>query len=132
MKRSNLRRYTTLKRTGSLRSRSAKKVRETKAVGVERSDFKREFCVCMNCRNRPATDVHEIPRGANRHRAFGDRRGWLSLCRPCHELADDYAKFPLERAYCLKRLFDPEHFDLAWLNEARGRAPGAITESDIS
>jgi hypothetical protein len=121
-----------MKRRKPLRKMSRKKVKEIKAVGAERAEFLHAFCVCMNCCNRAATDVHEIPRGANRHRAFGDRRGWLALCRPCHDLADSYSKFPLERAYVLKRLHDPEYWDLQWLNEARGKAPSAIDDNDLN
>lgn len=114
-----------------LKPRSRKKVLEIKAAGKDRDAFRREFPICMACRNKTATDIHEIPRGPARRKAYGDRRGWLHLCRPCHEEIGDYSKVPIERALVLKWRFDPAHFDLAWINTTRNRAPTAITLKDL-
>lgn len=87
---------------------------------------------CMCCHFAPATDCHEIARGAHRSKAYEDRITWLAVCRVCNCVAlDGYAEWPLTRQLALKWIYDREHFDLEGFNRLRGRAPGAITMAEV-
>ena len=114
-----------------LRRVSPKRAKLIRAVGKERAEFKRLFPICWHCRKNAATDVHELTRGVFRANGYGDRRAWMALCRPCHTLYGDYGKVPLVKQLCVKHLNDGEYFSLEWINQARGRAPGAITIEEL-
>ena len=87
-------------------------------------------CQVPNCQYA-ATDTHEICRGVHRAKAVLERCTWLALCRGHHSDMGDYELWPLERQLALKALVDPAWFDLAKINELRGRAPGAIELADV-
>lgn len=133
---SSLRR-TPMRRTGSnlkrgtLRRISEKKIKAIEEAADDRALFAWEFPQCMHCRKRRWRDTHEIPRGGLRPAAYRDRRGWLRLCRPCHDLFDDYRKVPLAVALAVKQRSDPEYYDLAWINTTRHRAQTGIEQSDV-
>ena len=74
-------------------------------------------CLCFACGGAGGQDVHEILRGnACRHNSVVVRSCWLLLCRPCHELMDDYSIWSVEKQLCLKLLVDREFFDLDEVN----------------
>jgi len=110
---------------------SRKKKKEDAERRELRSAFLWEHGVCMACEQAGATDLHEICRGAHRHRAKLNPITWLALCRSCHDEMDDYSIWPLERQCAVKFLRDYQRFDLEELNAVRGRAPHAITMEDI-
>jgi hypothetical protein len=96
-----------------------------------RKNFVAANFTCQCCMRRKAVDCHEIPRGAHREQALEHRCAWLAVCRPCHELIDDYSEWPVARQLALKLLGDPEHFDLLTVNRLRGRDENAITMGDV-
>lgn len=85
----------------------------------------------MRCNRRLATDLHEIARGIHREEATKHPEAWLLLCLWCHEEMGDYSRWPLARQLALKLVADPTRFDLAKINEIRGRAEGAIDLADV-
>ena len=85
---------------------------------------------CFSC-GGAGSDVHEMARGCHRSVAVRERCCWLLLCRPCHEEMDDYSIWPLTRQLALKLISDPIYFSPERFNEIRGRAPGAITLSEV-
>jgi hypothetical protein len=55
------------------------------------------------------------------------------LCRECHEEDEHNGdSLGLLGMLALKRRWDPEHYDLARVNQLRGRAANAITEDDVT
>ena len=95
-------------------------------------EFRAEFPLCMCCEQRPATDIHEIARGANRTRARGHREALLHLCRFCHDIMADYARYPLAKQAALKLVRDGCFFDLELLCEIRGRAATDLTLVEVA
>lgn len=120
----------TLKRT-PLRRMSARKRKAIDTARPGREAFACEFPTCMHCRRRRSCDTHEIPRGGHRPKAYEDRRAWLRLCRPCHDLFDNYRLAPLSLACAVKQLSDPEFYDLAWINTTRAKAETGITQAEV-
>lgn len=77
--------------------------------------------------------VHEIPNSAGRQKATAHRDCCLVLCDYCNgNIFTDKALWPVARQCALKLLTDPLFFNLPLINELRGRAPGAITISDLA
>jgi hypothetical protein len=118
-----------MKRT-RLNPTSVKTRRLIQAAEQERREYAIEAGLCQCCRRKPVVDIHEIARGSHRQKAFVERCCWLALCRKCHELMDDYSRWPIAKQLVLKALFDADHFDRRRVNEIRGRAPEAINEID--
>lgn len=108
-----------------------KRAAAERAAAPERKAFKEIFPLCMVCGENLSIDVHEIVRGTSRCMAVLDRRTWLAVCRPCHELLDDYEKFPVALQYVIKAIWDAEYFDRVGLNTLRDRAVNAIDEADM-
>ena len=96
-----------------------------KATKDARLNYKLDADRCQVCSTCMATDVHEIASGAARQAAVSERCAWLAVCRVCHHNLHDYTAWPLEKTLALKLLKDPNWFDLAKINELRGRAPTA-------
>lgn len=91
MKRTPLTRRTPLKRgamkswNSTLPKQSAKKRKELRETHDVRRAAIEHGVLCDSCQKRNATDCHEIPAGAHRHRAVNEPRAQLWLCRECHE-----------------------------------------------
>lgn len=100
-------------------------------VRKARHEFLLEVGRCMACGSGYALAVHEIGRGADRHRAWPHRAAWLALCMPCHRECGNYAVWPIARQLALKLVRDGAYFDLEAVNRIRGRAVGAITLSEV-
>lgn len=103
-----------------------------------RARFVKEVGCCQNPQcNTPAwkylLHVHEIPNGPGRKKATAHRDCCLVLCDYCNaNIFTDKALWPVERQCALKLLTDPLFFNLPLINELRGRAPSAITISDLA
>lgn len=100
-------------------------------VRKARRAFLSEIGSCMACGSGRDLTTHEIPRGADRHRAFLERAAWLCLCWPCNRAFANPAVWPLARQLALKLIRDGAYFDLAAINRIRGRAVGAIELSEV-
>ena len=116
-----------------MRRISKKRQERLQLVEPLRDDYRCQFPVCQvpEC-SRLASDIHEISRGASRGASLGERCTWLHLCRPCHEEMGDYSKWPIVRQLAVKKLADPEGYDLAAFCVIRGRAEGAINEDEVN
>lgn len=118
-----------------MRRVSRKKRAEIDAASDDRETFAKEHPECMLCRRwcgyASQCGIHEIPRGAHRVRAYRDRRAWLRLCWPCHQIAGDYSRFPLTAQYRLKMLRDPRYYSRTWLNACRLTAKDAIDARQV-
>ena len=100
--------------------------------GPIRKQFVEEAGTCWICDDRMATDCHEMSRGCCRDGSIGERCTWLATCWECNcYLLTDYSVYPIERQLAIKWIVDREHFDLRKFNKIRGRAPTAITMSDV-
>lgn len=108
---------------------SKRRKQEREAVPVF-DEFLATFPVCWLCRSNPTSEVHHLCSGAFKAKTFGDRRGFFAPCRKCHELLQS-GKVSLRVALYWKKVFDPEYFDLRWINTMRGRAPDAITLEEL-
>ena len=75
--------------------------------------------LCHVC-SRPTSDCHEIVRGSDRWKAYQHPGAWLSLCRACHDLMDDYSIWPPARQVALKMLADPQTYSLEMIQDLRG------------
>lgn len=94
-----------------------------------RDAYRKAFPSCQYCSSVPATEIHEITSGPAREAALEKRESWLHLCRDCH----DYLQGRPVAAQCaVKLLQDPRYFDLAIINELRGRSDRAIELSDVA
>ena len=120
-----------MKRT-PLRRVSKKTAAENRRIAPLRAAYKAEFVMCMCCRKRVATDVHEIARGSSRHIAKLHPCCWLCLCRSCHDSMGDYNLWPITRQLALKIVRDAGRFDLDEFCLVRDRAEGSITLDDIA
>ena len=98
----------------------------------QRHGYKAEFLTCQCCAKKLSTDIHEIARGAHRERAMKHAAAWLALCRKCHDAMGDYSRWPITRQLALKLVVDAGRFDLAVINQIRGRDQDAITLADVA
>ena len=114
-----------------LRRVSKKTAAENRKIAPLRNAYKAEFELCMLCNKKLSTDVHEIARGTYRAQAKLKPSCWLTLCRGCHSAMDDYSTWPITRQLALKLIVDPGRFDLAEVNEVRGRAIDAISLAEV-
>ena len=103
-----------------MRRRSKNRSKKDRSDETLRSAYRDLFPFCQLCGN-VACDVHEIARGGRRVKAQGLRCCLLHLCRPCHDLMGDYSVWTVERQLRLKKLADPEGFDLGKFQEIYGR-----------
>jgi hypothetical protein len=130
MKRTPIKRKTPLKR-GKPLARVSKKRRTLNALlNPGRVGFLLLVETCMVCRKEQACDCHEICRGAAREECLHHPRLWLACCRSCHELMDDYSKWPIEKQILLRLQWELEQ-TCKEANEVRGRAATAITPQDV-
>lgn len=115
-----------------MRRMSKKRSAEERECRKMHDEYREMFPVCQNidCHKR-ATDIHEIARGSHRRAARKLRSCILHLCRDCHDLMSDYRWTPLLRQLKVKKVTDPEGYNLLEFNAVRGRAPGAITEEEV-
>ena len=105
--------------------------RQRRQADKKRRAFIDEHRHCWVCGNY-GTQCHEIACGPNRKTAIHYRQSYLALCPACHSQIHDYSQWPIERQAALKKQHDKDYYDLALLNELRGRHAGAITEADIA
>jgi hypothetical protein len=131
-------RKTPLNRSAPLKRVSAKRAALMRKVGPARRAYISEIGYCAACwvldrkfvNERLA--VHEIAKGSHREKALSERAAWLVACDHCNcGRLNDYSVCPLELQLVVKLFSDPEHFDLAKVNELRGRAATAIVMSDL-
>jgi hypothetical protein len=85
---------------------------------------------CWRCGRRgtwpESLSIHHFVRGSFRHK--NDLATTAMLCRECHEEDEHNGdSLGLLGMLALKRRWDPEHYDLARVNQLRGRAANAIT-----
>ena len=77
-------------------------------------------------------ETHEMASGPGRAKALTEPAAWLRLCgdfaNGCHSLLQGG---PVVIGLALKRIADPEHYDLEKVNELRGRVPGAVTQAEV-
>lgn len=110
--------------------KTAKLKRET---DPERANYVKAHWLCQCCCKRPSVECHELVRGANREKALKERATWLAVCRTCHEdVLSDASKAPLAKQMAWKLVADPAWFSLEVVNQLRGRAPDAISLSDVA
>lgn len=138
MKRSNIRRYTELKRTPLARksrmkrvsSKTAKRRRQAKGP---REQYVASVLTCQCCFRRKASECHEIVTRAQSAESILFRCCYLALCHECHrDELSDYSRWPVTRQLALKLVADAAFFDLAKVNELRGRDANAITLADVA
>ena len=115
-----------------MRNKSLKRQRLERQWKPMHDEFREAFPMCMCCEQRPATDIHEIARGAHRTRARGHREALLHLCRICHDEMADPVSWPLSRQAALKLCRDPAHVSLELLCEIRGRAATDLTLVEVA
>ena len=97
-------------------------------------DFAKTFLRCWICGERGLLATHEITSGPNRAWGRQHREAWLRLCCFCHDdviHAHWHCTDLLPREYALKRIRDVKWYNRPLLNEARGRAPDAISGDDV-
>jgi hypothetical protein len=103
-------------------------------IRLARRDFWAvEFPHCWFCGDK-SDAVHEVTRGSGiRNLAFSRRETWCSTCWRCncHELTN-YAEWPIARQLAWKLVHDPKHFNLAVINEIRGRAQTDIQLAEVA
>ena len=96
-----------------------------------REAFADEFRVCW-VTGEPATDTHEMVRGADRPKAYGERCAWLRLSRRGHKLIhDNPLDWPIARQLALKLRWDGDFYDRQRVNVLRGRAVDAVTSEEV-
>jgi 5-methylcytosine-specific restriction endonuclease McrA len=126
MKRSPLKRNKGLK---PISDKRAKLLRETSA---DRKRYRDGVWLCECCSKRQSVEVHEIVRRSTNAESIRHPCAWMALCRPCHEEMGDYSQWPITRQLACKLLATPEQFDLAMINELRGRSEQAIEWSEVT
>ena len=114
-----------------IRRKSKKRAKQEREAGPVFDEFLATFSVCWLCRSKPTSEVHHLCSGSFKAKTFGDRRGFFAPCRWCHELLQS-GKVSLKVALYWKKVFDPEFWDLKWINRSRGRADDAITEEEVT
>lgn len=128
MKRSPLKRKTPLKRSGQLKRTAIKRTRPK--TSPEREKYRRKFKQCQNC-GEPRKHIHELVTRGQSSKAVEYRCCFLALCEDCHNEIHRTSEWPIERQLALKQRVDPEGYDLAKVNELRGRGPNAITQEEV-
>lgn len=124
MKRTPLKRKTPLKRV------SKKRAMLNALMNPGRTGFVLLAGRCMVCGDADAIDCHEVCRGSAREACLHQPRLWLALCRPCHELMDDYSTFPIVKQLAIRIRWEIKK-TIQEANQVRGRAPGAITAAEV-
>jgi hypothetical protein len=118
-----------VKRT-KLKPMSAKTRQRIADAKEQRAEMRAHHC--MFCQKKQATEVHEITAGSGRQSSYGDRRGQLALCKPCHSLLQGWGgPDTIARQYWSKKTHDTIYYDRIWLNHSRGRAENAISDLDV-
>jgi hypothetical protein len=133
MKRSALKRKTPLKRG---RNRMLKVKSLPFAISQWRKRYLMDHGSCAlgysRARSIPATELHEITAGKNRHKSLTTPAAILAVSRHGH---DTIQGWPIAKQLALKLLCDPEEFDLTAINAILGVkgqvAPTAITLMDV-
>lgn len=113
-----------------LRRKSAKRIALEKETNPARHKFVEDVGTCMICRQRPAQDPHEIPRGPAREKALREPRSWLAVCRICHDELDDFVQWPIARQIAVRMYWEIEQTCFI-INELRCRAQTDCTPSDV-
>lgn len=90
------------------------------------------FCGC-GC-EWPGLQVHHIARRSHAPRSPVRDMSYnlLLLCERCHSV--DFAAMTAAKQLCVKKLIDPQHYDLqAWLKikDPELKAPLRVTEADV-
>lgn len=93
-----------------------------------RRTWSRQFQHCWICQ-RPAEHVHEIASRAQAPGRWADERNYLRACAVCN--LDLLEWLPEAAQLAMKLLYDPENYDRLFVNQLRGRAENAITESVV-
>ena len=114
-----------------MRRVSKKRAREIRLAKPARDAFAEEFPRCMVCGVRHSLETHEIARGPHRRKAYGQRCCWLRLCQNCHTACSRYLSWPIQKQLALKKLCDPEYYDLELFNVIRSRAITAVNQDEI-
>lgn len=120
-----------------MKRQSDKRRRLVGECRAAREGFRLEYMICFVCLNAwrsspvPTLDVHEIARGCHRELAYRDPRAWLLLCRLDHEQMTASNGWDIPMQLALKKIRDPERYDLEFVNLIRGRQTGAITEEQV-
>ncbi len=96
---------------------------------MTRDEFRARFDPCF-VSGAPATDVHEIARGASRKAALTEPAAWIASCRHCHANLLDCMTIARQLAH--KMIRDPENYDRVAVNVLRHRAPDAVSERDVA
>lgn len=115
-----------------LRPVSKKRAKLMRKVSPERNHFLAEHPNCAVCSVGLSVDVHEIARGSHREEALEKRETWLAVCRDCH--STKLESMPIPEQLALKAMQDSEVYDddgREKVTKIRGRAPGAVTESEV-
>lgn len=128
----NLTRRTPMKRgTKPMPRVSPSKRKEQAATGVPRKALlESTLGQCMKCGRTSRLEVHEIARGAARHKAVHLPRLQLVLCRKCHDAVGDLEDYPVESQLAIRLVWEIEQ-SRRELNEARGRADTAVTSQEL-
>ena len=87
---------------------------------------------CWLC-DQPA-ETHHIPCGPHLAGCRYDPVCCLRVCQQHHlgrRGMHNYREWPISRQLALKLEHDPQHYDRERVNEARHKAPGAISDEDV-
>ena len=110
------------------------KVATVRKANRERAEFVREFSRCFNCNVGPNVwpplSCHEIASGPARGKAIQYRAAWLCLCGACHDRLHR-ENWTVAAQLLLKLRNDPTFYDRDLVNRLRGRAPDAVSESEV-
>jgi hypothetical protein len=119
---------------GSMRRFTPKRIKLEHSSLAGLIEFSKTFLRCWICGDHRLLATHEITSGPFRAWGRQHRESWLRLCCVCHEgvIHRRWHCTPLlPREYALKRIRDPKFYNRQLLNEARGRAPDAISADDV-
>jgi hypothetical protein len=113
-------------------NRVSKKLREKMAaIHDQREEFRSSVGACERCGARGVPlDPHELAKRSKTADWFC-RSNTIFVCRPCHELLEDYSKVPLVQQILLLARRRWDDYDIGVVNALRGRAPTAITDRDV-
>lgn len=117
-----------------MRYQSKDRARLMRKWGPVRFAWRLKWHYCWACGSMADPCVDEIVRGAHRELGVQHPQAWFRACWTCNASSgqlNDATLWPLERKLALKWINDREQFDLALMNTLRGRAPGAITFSEV-
>ena len=115
-----------------MRNQSSKRARLMRKCTPERRAFLEQFPWCWACGAAQQMSVHEMARGGSREVALDKRITWFAACGYCNcgELNDEKI-WPIERQLAVKKLLDPDYFDLTQFNTLRRVDPYAVTLHDL-